>query len=215
MRPSVRWRHSMARRSTSSGSRGQGLVEFALVFPIFIMLLFALIEFAFMFAATLSVNQATRNASLIAAEAGNDSLADCTILQRIEKDISAPEATTQIQSVTIFQADRAGKPVFGVADSYTHGGTLVCAYSSGTVNLPYTPTALTYPYTSRCNTIKGCLISGSNPAAYASLDTIGVKIVYRYPWHTQLRNLLPFLPGAGVGYIDFTWSNVMRMEPVL
>ncbi len=194
---------------------GQGLVEFALVFPIFILLLFGLIEFAFMFAATLSVNQATRSASLVAAEAGNTSLADCSILQRIEQDISAPEAATQIQSVTIFQADRAGNPVSGVADTYTHGGTLVCAFTAGTVNLPYTQTANSYPSTNRCNTIRGCLISGSSPATYTSLDTIGVKIVYRYPYHTQLRNLLPFLPGSSVGYIDFTWSNVMRMEPIL
>jgi Flp pilus assembly protein TadG len=208
----------MQKSSSRNGwDRGQGLVEFALVFPLFIVLLFGLIEFAFMFAATLSVNQATRNASLIAAEAGNNALADCTVLQRIENDIAAPEADAQIQSVTIFKADRAGNPVAGIADTYTRDGTITvnCAFNAGTVTFPYKKTASTYLPTSRCNAIRGCLISGSSPAAYASLDTIGVTIVYRYPYHTQLRNLLPFLPGAGVGYVDFTWSNVMRMEPVL
>lgn len=190
-------------------------MEFALVFPIFVVLLFGLIEFAFLLSATLSVNQATRNASLIAAEAGNDALADCVILQRIDDAISAPQADAQVRSVTIFEADRAGNPVSGVANIYTRGGTLSCAFKTGTVTLGYTQTASTYPQANRCNTIRGCRISGSSPPSYVSLDSIGVKIVYRYPYHTALQNLLPFLPGSSVGYVDFTWSNVMRMEPVL
>ena len=45
--------------------------------------------------------------------------------------------------------------------------------------------------------------------------THGVKIVYRYSFKTPLRNLVSFLPGASLGYLDFSWSNVMRMEPIL
>jgi hypothetical protein len=32
---------------------------------------------------------------------------------------------------------------------------------------------------------------------------------------TPLSNLMAFLPGASAGYVDFSWSNVMRMEPTL
>ena len=59
-------------RPAGRGSRGQSLVEFALVFPIFLLLLFGIIEFAFVFNAQLSLNYATRDAALIAAEAGNN-----------------------------------------------------------------------------------------------------------------------------------------------
>jgi Flp pilus assembly protein TadG len=56
MRPSVHRRYSIAGRSTSSHRRGQALVEFALVFPIYIVLLLGTIEFAFVFNAVLSAN---------------------------------------------------------------------------------------------------------------------------------------------------------------
>ncbi len=195
-------------------TRGQALVEFALALPLFLMLLLGLIEFAFMFGATLSINFATRNASLIAAEAGDETLADCTILQQIESDVGPPQSDAQIQTVTIFQADRAGDPVAGIADVYSRGGSLSCPFTTGTVTLPYTATSSTYPYDDRCNEIQGCPVAGS-PGSYVALDSIGIRIVYRYPYHTPLRNLLPVLPGAGLGYTDLTWSNVMRMEPVL
>ena len=64
----------------SKGSRGQSLVEFALVFPIFFTLLLGMIEFAFVFNAILAVNYAARDAALAAAEAGDRSGADCIIL---------------------------------------------------------------------------------------------------------------------------------------
>jgi hypothetical protein len=47
---------------------GQTLVEFALVFPLFITLMLFIIEFAFVFSALLGVNYASRNGALIAAE---------------------------------------------------------------------------------------------------------------------------------------------------
>ena len=56
------------------GDTGQSLVEFALVIPIFLVLLMAVIEFAFLMNGQLSINYATRDAALIAAEAGNASL---------------------------------------------------------------------------------------------------------------------------------------------
>ncbi len=220
MKHGTRTRRSLGRwldRPPRHRSRGQALTEFAIVLPLFMVLLLGLIEFAFMFAATLSVNFATRNASLIAAEAGNASLADCKILQQIDSNISAPENVTQIQSVTIFQATQTGSPVSGVADTYTYGGSLSCVFKPGTVTLlPYTEStsADTYPPTSRCNTLAGCLVSGT-ALTYVPLDTIGVQIVYKYGYHTPLPNLLPFLPGSGTGSFNLTWSNVMRMEPVL
>ncbi len=64
----------------SRGDRGQSLVEFALVFPIFFTLLLGLIEFAFVFNAILAMNYAARDAALSAAEAGDRSGADCIIL---------------------------------------------------------------------------------------------------------------------------------------
>jgi Flp pilus assembly protein TadG len=203
------------RRRTDRGG-GQTLVEFALILPLFMVLLLGVIEFAFMFNATLAINFASRNASLIAAEAGSQSTADCAILSKIESDIGAPldknmTAITGIQSVTIYKADRAGNPT-GAANVYTRTGSMTCTGFTPS-SLPYTLGVSTYPMGEaptggRCDVLAGC--SPTIP-----MDSIGVKIVYRYAFHTPLSNLVSFLPGASQGYVEFSWSNVMRMEPIL
>ena len=192
---------------------GQTLVEFALVLPLFMVLLMGVIEFAFMFNAMLAINFTSRDASLIAAEAGSLSTADCAILAKIEENIGAPLDEQNIQSVTIFKADRAGKPITGAAVAYTRPGPMTCTGFLPSP-MPYSVTGTNgypmgeAPAGGRCDVLAGC--SSTSP-----IDSIGVKIVYRYYFHTPLRNLVSFLPGASAGYIDFTWSNVMRMEPIL
>jgi Flp pilus assembly protein TadG len=46
-------------------SRGQSLVEFAIVFPIFILVLFAVIEFSFMLYSQMTVSNAAREAARV------------------------------------------------------------------------------------------------------------------------------------------------------
>jgi len=207
-------KQSLFHRRTDRG-RGQTLVEFALILPLFMILLMGVIEFAFMFNATLAINFASRDASLIAAEAGSNTTADCAILAKIEQAISAPldktkTLTSGIQSVTIYKADRAGNPV--ATTDYTRTGTTTCTGFTP-APMPYTLGANGYPMGlvptgGRCDTLAGC-------STTIPMDSIGVKIVYRYYFHTPLRNLVSFLPGASGGWLDFSWSNVMRMEPTL
>ena len=209
---------SEGRPGRGNRETGQTLVEFALVFPLFLVLLMGVIEFAFMFNATLAVNFASRNASLTAAEAGSNTLADCAILAQIEQDIAAPldktkTLTSGIQSVTIYKADRAGNPIASAENVYARTSTMNCTGFTPS-SVPYgSPSPNTYPMGEaptggRCDVLAGC--SPTIP-----MDTIGVKIVYRYYFHTPVRNLVNFLPGASGGYVDFSWSNVMRMEPIL
>ena len=205
-----------ATRRRSDRGRGQTLVEFALVLPLFMILLMGVIEFAFIFNATLAINFASWNASLVAAEAGSNLVADCAILAKIEQDVGAPldktmTATTGIQSVTIYKADRAGNPT-AAQNVYTRTGSTPCTGFTPS-SVPYSIGTSTYPMGQaptggRCDVLSGC-------SATIPMDSIGVKIVYRYYFHTPLRNLVSFLPGASLGYMDFTWSNVTRMEPIL
>lgn len=198
-------------------THGQTLVEFALILPLFMVLLMGIIEFAFMFNATLSINFTSRDASLIAAEAGIQSTADCAVLAKVEQDVAAPLNDSNIQSVTIYKADRFGKAYTGsnaASNVYTRGaGNTTCA--GFTPNpMPYGLGTNTYTMGEapssgkRCDIVAGC--SSTIP-----IDSIGVTIVYRYYFVTPLKNLVSFLPGASVGYIDLSWSNVMRMEPTL
>jgi Flp pilus assembly protein TadG len=217
------WFRRMARPRTGSHASGQSLVEFALVIPIFLVLLMGLIEFAFLMNGQLSINYATRDAALVAAEAGNATGADCVILQKVEQDVSAPANSANISQVQIFWTNADGQPLdtsgnittFGsgtqAADTYTHTGTTTCTFADGTTLIvPYSLSGTAkYPTDARCSdvlgTTEGC------QAGHPGIDTIGVKVTYFDSWRTPLHNLLGML-GTGWTVIE---SNQMRMEPVL
>jgi hypothetical protein len=190
-------------------SKGQALVEFAFVFPLFMVLLVAVVEYGFLMNATLASAYATRDASLVAAEAGNATGADCAILKKIEDDINGPSDPANITTVQIYWADPVtGAIKSGNVDTYTRSATptLGCLVGGVSFNLNYggSPTLL-YPEASRCNVVNGC--GGS----HTGLDTIGVQITYNYQWHTPLKSLLGF---AGSGW-TIVKANAMEMEPVL
>jgi Flp pilus assembly protein TadG len=205
-----------ARQTLTRRSAGQALVEFALVFPLFLVLFIGIVEFAFLFNASLSTTFATRDASLVAAEAGNASGADCVILQMIEQDISAPADDTLIAQVDIYWWD----PSTGAAmvnggatrvDTYTRTSSTNCTVNGATVTVPYLKSGtLAYKSSDRCNILSGCGVD-SLGVNHAYPDTVGVKVTYAYPWHTPLKTLLGFTGGGWT----LTPSNSMRMEPVL
>ncbi len=78
------------RTAAPQASRGQALVEFSLVLPLFLTVMLGILEFGFAFNAVLAVNFASRNAALTAAEGGDAAGTDCLILRSVENDIGAP-----------------------------------------------------------------------------------------------------------------------------
>jgi TadE-like protein len=193
-----------ARGSRRSG-RGQTLVEFTLVFPFFLILLFSVIEFSFALNAVLSVDFATREAALAASEAGSAPNADCSILRAIERSVQAPAESDRLTQVRIFKANANGAALGPVMVYTRGGGTVDCPLPDGTAGtLPYTLGTATYAPDQRCNSLGGCGIGS------LTVDTIAVEATYNYRWHTPLPTLWPT---AGTGYV-VTQSNAMRMEPV-
>ena len=192
-------------------SKGQALVEFAFVFPLFMILLVAVIEYGFLMNANLASSYATRDASLVAAEAGNATGSDCAILKKIEDDINGPSDPKNITNVQIYWADPVtGAAKAGYINTYVRSTsqTKSCLVGGVSFTLPYIDLASPpYPEASRCNVIIGC----PGPPVHPGLDTIGVQITYNYIWHTPLKSLLGFT-GAGWTVVK---SNAMEMEPVL
>ncbi len=190
------------RRLGARSARGQSLLEFALVLPIVMLLIVGMIEFAFAFNAILSVNFASRDAALLAAEAASAGGSDCVILKSIEDDVSVPAKASQIQQVRIFWADANGAEK--AANVYSRTASTTCTFPDGsTITVPYTATLTNYPVSARCGVIAGC--GGAHPG----LDTIGVAINYHHNWITGIPAVFAW------GAIDFTRSNAMRMEPIL
>jgi Flp pilus assembly protein TadG len=196
------------RAARKDRSGGQTLVEFAMVFPLFFILFLGVIEFAFSFNAILSVNFASRNAALAAAEAGATAGSDCVILRGIEDDVAAPANHANITRVDIYRAKSNGDD-YAPAErtTYTRTGSGPCTLPDLTVvTIPYTRSANGYPEINRCNILAGC----PGPGSHTTIDHIGVRIYYDHPFVTPLQTFV----GSGDG-ITFDRSNVMRMEPIL
>ncbi len=198
-----------SRRHTRDRSRGQSLVEFALVFPLFVVIMLGLIEFSFVFNAVLATNFSSRAAALLAAEAGNGIGADCVILKSIEDEMTAPADKGRIVDVLIYRANPDGTPFGGGQQTrYVRSTTgTSCTYPATppvTITVPYVLSGVDgYPEANRCNTLAGC---GGQP-----MHTIGVRIQYSHTWKTPLSN---WLPGGSTGW-TFSRQNAMRMEPIL
>jgi hypothetical protein len=193
------------RRLRDHRAKGQSLAEFALVFPAFVLILFTVIEFAFILNAMLGVNFASREAALTAAEAGNNAGADCAILRTVEASIGAPADKKRITTVEIYLSKANGTPVQPERKYvYVRQGSMPCPLpTDANARLPYTYSFGSYAYNTRCNVLAGC--------GTKTVDTIGVEISYVYDWKTPLVSLLPM---SGTGY-NFHMGNAMRMEPVL
>jgi len=192
------------RRQGGAGppSRGQALVEFALVFPIFMTLVVAIAEFSFLLTIKIGVTDATQDAVQLASQLGNTPDADCTVLQLIEKDMGTPINKTNIQSVAIFWTNLSGQNLG--ADTYIRSGTITCANG---VIVPYSMSGSAgYPVANRCNIVSGIGCA----SGHGGVDWIGVTITYKYTWVTPL----PYLVGLGTTAPTFVQTSASRLEPI-
>lgn len=188
-------------------ARGQSLVEFALVIPIFITLFVAICEFAFLFTTYLSASFTSRDAVQVAAEMGDAPCSDEVILARIERDLSGPANVNRIQSVEIFWSDEYGNVKGGAKNTWIRSGNSSCTLpDTSVISIPYRQTTGSYPLSDRCNIVSAV----SCAAGHTSIDTIGVTITYRYGWITPLPALVG-MSGTGTTIVQ---TNVMRLEPV-
>lgn len=208
----------LERRHRPRTGRGQALVEFALIFPLFMVLLLAIIEFMFLFNAQLSLNYATRDAALVAAEAGNNENADCLILQKIDSDLNPPTNEANVLTVHIFSATETGDQLSTPKEQvYTRGGTTTC----GSLTVPYSidPLQATYPYNARCNDLdRTSCASGFTGPSNTGVDIIGVQLDYGYRFVTPMSSAFALLGGAplwGGAGMTMNVANAMRMEPIL
>lgn len=185
--------------------RGQAMVEFMLVLPMFLLTIVAFIEFAFAFSTTNALNYVARNVALVVAEGGSRTGTDCTALTILERDFGETSNRAGIASVEVYFSDENGNVINGELNRYDRAGTLSCTDLDRTgQTLPYTAATTAYAESARCSVLAGC--GGTHPR----LDTVGVRITYQYGWKTPLSGLLGFL-----GSPTFVATQQMRMEPVL
>jgi hypothetical protein len=176
------------------GERGQGLVEFALVVPVFMLLLLGMLEFGFAFNHQLTLGYATREGARIGADlvngggklgcnAGqspNAANVDPVIIEAVDRVLSSagsPIPLSSVGAVRIFKATSTG------ADSGTGNDWI---YSASKQTLPdgtqvnFAPNGGNWSACSRSNAVVG-----------GSVASIGVSITYTYQMQTPLGTTLP------------------------
>lgn len=197
------------RRRKRRRDQGVSLVEFSLILPIFVVTLLALVEFGFALNAVLGINRASQAGALVAGQAGNDAVADCIILGRIEELLAPPLNRADIEEVRLVRTNTSGSGSLATS-VYTRAGRTEC----GDYEVPYSATSTGYPPSQRCNVLSGCPTL-SPPRS--TVDKIAVELTYRHTPVTPLGELLRMFGGDGSlgASWEFSKRNMSRMEPVL
>jgi Flp pilus assembly protein TadG len=188
-------------RCFEQASDAQALVEFALVLPVLMLVIFGVLEWAFLENALTTTNLASRDGALLAAEGGSTAGIDCMVLQRIERGMVVPTRRQQIQQIVIYWSNANGAQIGTNQNVYTRSGSFTCTLSTGTtITVPYTRSVNNYPESVRCNVLAGCA------SPHTSLDTIGVTVTYQHQWATPFGSFI-------APSFAFTRSTAVRMEP--
>jgi len=165
--------------------RGQAMVEFALVAPLFFTLIFGLIEFSLIGMSISSFNVAADEGARIGSYLGRtDPTVDKQIVAAVASHTSGI-VLAQALKIEIFQSDVTGQPVMV-------GGKIVeDVYDINGNPIPGQPQS--WPANSRIDQI-------------LSADFLGVRITYRYTYLTA------FISGGNANLV-LTATSVQRIEP--
>jgi Flp pilus assembly protein TadG len=114
------WSRSTARRPMRGAEQGAALIEFTLVFPILVALLFGVVEFSQAFAVSRKLNYAAATVSDLVAQTQQVTDADLEDIAKVADALLAPYSPTKLGLVvTSVQVDKDNKTTVGW--SWSHG----------------------------------------------------------------------------------------------
>ncbi len=179
--------------------RGAVLVEFALVAPVLLLLIFGSMEYGLFFKDYLTVSNTTRTGARVGSAAGSGADADYQILQAVKASANAlPGGANSIQQISIYKSTLAGG-----------GPTATCKTTSSAADRcnTYTAAAFAQPLTKfGCGT--GSIDSVWCPTTRGDSQAIGPD--YLGVWVKTTHGFVTKLFGTSRTITD---SVVMRIEP--
>ncbi len=198
------WRRRSQRHR--EGERGQSLVELTLMVPIFLLILFGMLEFGFVFSHHLTLEYATREGARLGAAlgAGSDDApcsgtspepVDWQIMAAVQRVVTSPGSqisAANISQIRIYKSTSTGAETPGVVNVWVPG-------NGPTVDgdrLLFTPSSTGWSACGRN--------SGGNP------DSIGISLVYRYDYVTPLGVLMGI---AGPASLTISDRTIMALNP--
>jgi len=183
-------------------SRGQGLVEFSISVPVFVLLLFGMLEFGFAFTHNLTLEYATREGARSGAALGPGTTnvpcaqVDDQIVAAVQRVLTSPGSAidiSRISAIRIYKADSAGNPV---GSSTTNTWVTGAGPTVDGVALVFKSSVVNWSACGRDN--------GSSP------DSIGVSVDYSYKLISPLGI---FLGMGGTPAFQMTDRTVMALNP--
>lgn len=181
-------------RTSRDKERGATLIEAAMIFPLLILIVIAILELGLAFKDFLTVSYLSREGARIGALAGDDPTADCAILTGLGSLITSGDLA-RVDRIEIYQANQ---------NTGAQGATNVATFNPGKdpteCNVPsgsddgWTISSVGWAPTSRNTAV------GTNP-----LDIIGVRVILTRSWVTG------FPPFNGSMTVDE--STITRLEP--
>lgn len=202
-------------------ARGQSLVEFTLIVPVFMLILFGMIEFGFVFTHDLTLEYATREGARAGAaldngggtlgcgagQSPNWTTVDPLVIAAVERVLQSPGSqvvVSRVSQIVIYKAN----PTTGANDQ---GHQDVWTYSPGAGPIPQGSTNhLNFVDPSYPNADAWQACSRSNAAP--NIDSIGISVIYTYDFQTPLAGVLSFF-GGGTSTLTITDKTVMQLNP--
>jgi hypothetical protein len=179
--------------------RGAALVEFALVLPVLMLLVFGAFEYGMFFKDYLTVSNTTRTGARVGSAAGSSADADYQILQAVKAAATAlPGGSNSIQQISIYKSTSAGG-----------GPTATCQTGSSATDKcnTYTASAFSQP-SSKFGCGGGSLDSVWCPTTRIDSQAVGPD--YVGVWVKTTHGFVTKLFGSSRAITD---SVVMRIEP--
>jgi hypothetical protein len=209
-------------REASRRRNGQSLVEFALLLPLFLLLLLGMLEFGLAFTHNLTLEYATREGARVgsslvngggplgcsAGQSPNATNVDPLIIAAVERVLSSPGSAIKvanIPTIRIYKATATGAEA-GPVDVWTYapgGYTPVPAVAGLTQPLQFSPTSSSWQPCSRTN-------STASPGP----DSIGISLTYSYQFSTGLGAISRMFGGGSLGpTIPMGDKTIMSLNP--
>jgi len=201
--------------------RGAALVEMAIVIPIFLGLLFVIVELGLAFRSKLIVDDGVQSATRVGAAVGNGLDVDLYILEELISEVgSLPNNGVGIIShVQVYKVNADGSPDTGELNTYFY------TWTSSTTDCDWTPCPKGTPGDVAGKPEWDLYPDGYsgwnwNPnergVAVGALDEIGVKAYFS---HTFITGFLPVddpLCDTPSGNPTNCWTedSIMRLEPL-
>jgi len=208
--------------------RGQSLVEFAVLVPVFMLILIGMLEFGLMFNHDLTLQYASREGARVGSALGCGASSSSTTcdsalptpqdvdtyivaaVQRVLEASGSPINMAQIGSITIFRATSTGGVVGSNTDTWTYSkgngptvsGQALDFVRSGSNGWADNTRVTSATETSNCG-------SGLSTCP----DSIGIKITYQYQYVTPLAAVMRFFGGPAASTQSLNDQTVMALNP--